>query len=110
MNSNQELKHWKHNESKIWKITVKKKENKMAKPKKEAPAVVTVDDVEYKHEDLNDEQKVIYAHIADLQRKSNTTRFNLDQLKVGLDAFGEMLVKSLKNGNDKVENGKDDEN
>ena len=82
----------------------------MAKPKKEAPPVVTVDDVEYKHEDLNDEQKIIYAHVVDLQRKSNTTRFNLDQLKVGLDAFGEMLVKSLKNGNDKVENGKDDEN
>ena len=76
----------------------------MAKPKKEAPPVVTVDDVEYKHEDLNDQQKVIYAHIADLQRKSNTTRFNLDQLKVGLKAFGKMLVDSL-NSKGKVPEG-----
>ena len=82
----------------------------MAKSKKEAPAVVTVDGVEYRHEDLNDEQKIIYAHVADLQRKINTTRFNLDQLQVGLDAFGKMLASSLKNGNDKAENEKDNEN
>ena len=77
----------------------------MAKPNKPtAPAVLTVDGVDYKHEDLNDEQKVICAHVSDLQRKSNTTRFNLDQLKVGLKAFGKMLVDSL-NSKGKVPEG-----
>ena len=72
---------------------------------------MTVDGKDYKHEDLNDEQKVIYAHISDLQRKSNTTRFNLDQLKVGLEAFGKMLVDSLaKSNGEKAKNGKDDKN
>jgi hypothetical protein len=65
-----------------------------------APPVLTVDGVEYKHEDLNDEQKIIYAHISDLQRKANTTRFNLDQLNVGQEAFGKMLVGSLNKDKD----------
>ena len=72
----------------------------MAKQNTKAPPVLTVNGVEYKHEDLNDEQKIIYAHISDLQRKANTTRFNLDQLKVGQEAFGNMLVESLKKGKD----------
>jgi hypothetical protein len=80
----------------------------MAKPNTKAPAVMTVDGVDYKHEDLNDEQKIIYAHISDLQRKANTTRFNLDQLKVGQEAFGKMLVASLNKGKDEgTEDGDD---
>ena len=75
---------------------------------KKAPAVLTVDGEEYKHEDLNDEQKVIYAHISDLQIKANTTRFNLDQLKVGQEAFGKMLVASLNKEKDEgTEDGDD---
>ena len=72
----------------------------MAKQNTKAPAVLTVDGVEYKHEDLNDEQKIIYAHVSDLQRKANTTRFNLDQLNVGQEAFGKMLVGSLNKDKD----------
>ena len=81
----------------------------MAKQNKaKAPAVLTVDGVEYKHEDLNDEQKIIYAHISDLQRKANTTRFNLDQLNVGQEAFGKMLVESLnKDRDEETEEGDD---
>jgi len=35
-------------------------------------------------------------HIADLDRKIGSTRFNLDQLQVGRDAFVNMLTASLK--------------
>ena len=34
-------------------------------------------------------------HIADLNRKIDTTQFNLDQLNVGKQAFVELLTKSL---------------
>ena len=34
-------------------------------------------------------------HIADLDRKIGSTQFNLDQLKVGRDAFVNMLTQSF---------------
>jgi hypothetical protein len=34
-------------------------------------------------------------HLGDLDRKINSTQFNLDQLQVGRQAFLEMLQKSL---------------
>lgn len=56
---------------------------------------VTIDDKQYFFEDMNDEQKTVVNHIADLDRKINTTKFNLDQLTVGKQAFVDMLKKSL---------------
>jgi hypothetical protein len=46
---------------------------------------ITIDDVEYQYED-----------IADLDRKLSSTRFNVDQLEVGKQAFVNMLTESLK--------------
>lgn len=56
---------------------------------------VVVDDVEYFYEDMNEQQQTIVNHLADLDRKINTTKFNLDQLTVGRQAFVDMLKKSL---------------
>ena len=56
---------------------------------------ILVDDVEYQYEDLTEEQQMIVNHIADLDRKLASTQFNLDQLRVGKDAFVEMLKRSL---------------
>lgn len=56
---------------------------------------VTIDDKQYFFEDMTDEQKTVVNHIADLDRKINTTKFNLDQLTVGKQAFVDMLKKSL---------------
>jgi len=78
----------------------------MAKQNTKAPAVLTVNGVEYKHEDLNEKQRIIFAHVADLQRKANTTLFNLDQLKVGQEAFGKMLVDSF--NKEKVEDNNEE--
>jgi len=64
----------------------------MAKDKK---TPITIDDKEYFVEDMTDEQKVMLNHIADLDKKINGTKFNLDQLNVGKDAFVNMLKKSL---------------
>ena len=57
--------------------------------------IITIDDKEYTEDQLTDTQKVIINHINDLQRKINSTQFNLDQLSVGKDAFVQMLKNSL---------------
>ena len=56
---------------------------------------VVIDGVEYFFEDMSTEQQTMVNHIADLDRKLNSARFNLDQLSVGKDAFVNMLKNSL---------------
>lgn len=60
------------------------------------PVTITINEVDYTEDQLTDEQKVLINHIADLDRKIGSTRFNLDQLQVGRDAFMQMLTASLK--------------
>ena len=57
---------------------------------------IIVDDVEYQYEDMTPEQQTIINHIADLDRKLISARFNVDQLEVGKQAFVGMLTESLK--------------
>tara|TARA_R110002020_G_scaffold468872_1_gene693444 strand:- start:54 stop:257 length:204 start_codon:yes stop_codon:yes gene_type:complete len=61
----------------------------MAKKEKTA---ITIDEKEYFYEDLTREQQTIVNHISDLQRKIQSSEFNLQQLSFGKDAF----VKDLK--------------
>jgi hypothetical protein len=56
---------------------------------------VTIDDVEYAFEDMTPEQQSMVNHLVDLDRKINSSQFNLDQLKVGKQAFLTMLRESL---------------
>jgi hypothetical protein len=56
---------------------------------------ITVNDKEYLIEDMTDEQKTLLNHVTDLDRKINSTRFNLDQLSVGRDTFVKLLAESL---------------
>lgn len=58
---------------------------------------VTIDGVEYIFEDMTPEQQTLLNHVIDLERKLNSTKFNVDQLQVGRDAFFTMLKKSLEN-------------
>jgi len=64
----------------------------MAKKEKTA---VTVNDKEYYIEDMNDKQRTLVNHCADLNRKIETMLFNVDQLRVGKEAFDNMLIKEL---------------
>ena len=57
---------------------------------------IIVDDVEYQYEHMTPEQQTIINHIADLDRKLNSAKFNVDQLEVGKQAFVGMLTESLK--------------
>lgn len=56
---------------------------------------VTIDGVEYQFEDMTPEQQVLINHVADLDRKLSSAKFNVDQLQVGRDAFFTMLKQSL---------------
>lgn len=57
--------------------------------------IITVDDKDYTEDDLSNEQKIMINHINSLQQKINSAEFNLDQLRVGKDAFVQMLKGSL---------------
>lgn len=67
----------------------------MANPKKEKERVITIDDVDYKFDDMTDEAKMLVNHVGDLDNKINGARFNLDQLSGGRDFFMAKLNKAL---------------
>lgn len=56
---------------------------------------IVINDKEYTEDQLTNEQKMMVNHIADLDRKIGSTKFNLDQLNVGRNAFLQMLEGSL---------------
>ena len=59
------------------------------------PNLIFIDNVEYDHDSLTDEQKILFSHCVDLDRKISSSQFNLDQLNVGKNAFITLLKKSL---------------
>lgn len=62
---------------------------------KQEKTPVTINNVEYKYEDLTQEQQALFNHCVDLDRKIGSAQFNLDQLNVGKNAFINMLKASL---------------
>ena len=64
----------------------------MAKDEKKT---ITVNDVEHNIDDLNEQQIAMVNHIADLDRKLSSARFNVDQLAFGREAFVNALAGSL---------------
>ena len=57
--------------------------------------IVTIDGVEHKVEDMMEQQQILLNHVADIERKIGSTKFQLDQLQVGRDAFFTMLKAAL---------------
>ena len=66
----------------------------MSKKQKETQTI-TLNKVEYNVADFTDEQTALVNHVADLERKIASSRFNLDQLSFGKDAFVNALAASL---------------
>jgi len=56
---------------------------------------LTIDGVEYQFEDMTPEQQTLINHVADLDRKLSSAKFNVDQLQVGRDAFFGLLKTAL---------------
>ena len=58
-------------------------------------SVVNIDDKEYDMDSFSDEQKAMVNHIVDLERKLQSSEFNLVQLRFGKQAFTDALKASL---------------
>tara|TARA_R110000824_G_scaffold66023_10_gene171634 strand:+ start:629 stop:835 length:207 start_codon:yes stop_codon:yes gene_type:complete len=63
--------------------------------KKQKEQTITINEKEYKESDFNPEQVTMINHVSDLDRKINSSKFNLEQLQFGRDAFMIQLTKSL---------------
>ena len=63
--------------------------------KKEKEPTLMLDDKEYNINDLQDDQKLMVAHINDLNRKVDSARFNLQQMEIGRQSFVNSLKASL---------------
>jgi len=61
----------------------------------EEKKVITINDVDYTEDDLSDQSKMCINHINSLDQKIGSAQFNLDQLRVGKEAFVNMLKGSL---------------
>ena len=59
--------------------------------------VITIDGKEYCQDDLDDSQTYLINQIKDLQGKSASLRFQIDQVSVAQNAFTNSLITSLKN-------------
>ena len=75
----------------------------MAKKKQKEQQSVVINDVEYKPEDLNEEQVMLVNQVADLDRKIQGSMFNLDQLQGGREFFMKKLEKTLEDNNEDAE-------
>ena len=71
-----------------------KKENK-----KENAAMLNLEGKEYEINAMSDDQKAMVNHIADLNRKIETSTFNLQQLQFGRQAFIDALKSALSDEN-----------
>ena len=49
--------------------------------------VITIDDIEYTEDQLNDEAKACINHLASLDQKIRSAEFNLTQLQGGREFF-----------------------
>lgn len=74
----------------------------MAKTEKQK-SVVNIDDKEYDMDSFSDEQKAMVNHIVDLERKLQSSEFNLVQLRFGKQAFTDALKASLTAAKDEEE-------
>ena len=67
----------------------------MAKKEKQNEPTLVLDDKEYNINDLQDDQKLLVAHINDLNRKVDSARFNLQKMEMGRQSFVQSLKNSL---------------
>jgi len=72
--------------------------------------VINIDGNSYKEEDLDNKQKYLINQIKDLQTKSASLRFQLDQVSVAQTSFTNSLISSLKEKMGSIEDGEDNDN
>ena len=63
--------------------------------KKQKENSIIINDKEYKESEFSVEQVAIINHVSDLDRKIASSKFNLEQLQFGREAFMTSLTASL---------------
>ena len=56
---------------------------------------ITIDGIEYKFEDLTPQQQRLFSHCVDLDRKIDSSQFNLEQLMLGKERALQVLKEVL---------------
>jgi len=56
---------------------------------------ISMNDKEYKMDEISDRAKYLLSQIQDLQAQGNQTRARLDQIEVGIRGFTQMLQDEL---------------
>jgi hypothetical protein len=58
---------------------------------------ISMNDKEYKVEDLSEKAKYLVSQVQDMQTQANQTRARLDQIQVGITGFTSLLQEELEN-------------
>ena len=57
--------------------------------------MIEIDGKEFAYDEMSQEQQTLVQHVVDLDRKLANMQFQLDQIRVGKDAFLQLLKQSL---------------
>ena len=58
---------------------------------------ISMNDKEYKVDDLSEKAKYLVSQVQDMQTQANQTRAKLDQIEVGIRGFTSLLQEELEN-------------
>jgi hypothetical protein len=58
---------------------------------------ITMNDKEYKVDEITDKAKYLVSQVQDMQAQANQTRARLDQIEVGIQGFTGLLQQELEN-------------
>ena len=65
--------------------------------------LIIINNVKYNAKDFDKTQLYYAAQIKDLHNKSNTTKFQLDQITMSLNSFTKLLTDTLENKTKEVQ-------
>jgi hypothetical protein len=69
----------------------------MSEVTENAVQTISINDKEYKVDEISDRAKYLVAQVQDLQAQANQNRARLDQIEVGMRGFTGLLQEELEN-------------
>tara|TARA_B110000503_G_scaffold96789_1_gene145527 strand:- start:735 stop:968 length:234 start_codon:yes stop_codon:yes gene_type:complete len=60
-----------------------------------AVQTISMNDIEYKVDELSEKAKYLVSQVQDMQTQGNQTRAKLDQIQVGITGFTNLLQEEL---------------
>ena len=60
-----------------------------------AVQTISMNDIEYKVDELSEKAKYLVSQVQDMQTQANQTRAKLDQIQVGITGFTNLLQEEL---------------